>query len=383
VNHTTLPEKKMKPKILFILHLPPPIHGAALMGSYINNSEKIKDDFECNFINLSASKSIESIGKLGIKKALFFIQLLIATTKALLQKKYDLCYVTITSNGTAFYKDFFVIFILKIFRKNILLHFHNRGVEKGTRANKFNRYLYNFVLGGKKTRVILLSPLLYYDIKQYVEPARIYYCANGIPTDYNSISDLPVSKNDAPIRLLFLSNIIVTKGVFLLLDACAQLKKKNIAFECHFVGDWLDITEASFNQKVTEMNLSNNVFAHGKKYDQEKNVFYKQSDIFVFPTLYDLEAFPLVLLEAMQFELPVIASNVGGIPDIVIDNETGYIVLKDNVNDLVDKLICLINDPMLQKRMGLAGKKRFEENFTINQFEERMVKIMSEFAGAA
>ena len=368
----------MKPKILFILHLPPPVHGAALMGSYVKTSTKINDNFECSFINLSASKSIETIGKPGLKKTFFFFQLLASTFKALLKKKYDLCYVTITSNGTAFYKDFLVVTVLKIFRKKILLHFHNKGVEQGTKANKINYYLYKFILGGKKTRVVLLSPFLYPDIKQYVDEKRVYYCANGIP-DHNPA--LPEKEITEPVRLLFLSNMMVAKGVFVLLEACAQLMKKNIPFECHFVGDWLDITETSFYQKVTELNLSNNVFAYGKKYDQEKNSFYQQSDIFVFPSLN--EAFGLVLLEAMQFELPIVASNEGGIPDVVLDNKTGYIVLKNDPDELACKLISLIRDPGLRQTMGLAGKKRFEENFTLNKFEERLVTIMSEFSGAA
>src|SRR5687767_7515432 len=108
---------KIKPKILFILHLPPPIHGAALMGNYIKNSGKINQTIECNYLNLSASKSIESIGKPGLKKIFFFFQLLLSTIKTLLTKKYDVCYVTLTSNGVAFYKDFFVVAILKLFRK--------------------------------------------------------------------------------------------------------------------------------------------------------------------------------------------------------------------------------------------------------------------------
>lgn len=368
----------MKPKILFILHLPPPVHGAALMGSYVKASDKINDSFECSYINLSASKSTETIGKWGMKKTLFFVQLLLSTIKALVKKKYDLCYVTITSNGAAFYKDFAVVTILKIFRKKILLHFHNKGVEKGTKANKINYYLYKFVLGGKKTRIVLLSPNLYSDIKQYVDQKRVYYCANGINPCNGTLSEKKVT---SPVRILFLSNMMVAKGVFVLLEACSQLKNKNISFECHFVGDWLDITESSFLEKVKELNLSDYVFAHGKKYDQEKNVYYQQTDIFVFPTLN--EAFGLVLLEAMQYELPVVASDEGGIPDIVVDSKTGYIVPKNDPNELAGKLVSLINDPTLRQSMGLAGRKRFEENFTINQFEERMVRIMSEFAGAA
>lgn len=370
---------KTKPKILLILHLPPPIHGAALMGNYIKNNGKINQTIECNYLNLSASKNFESIGKLGMKKTIFFFQLLLSTIKALLTKKYDVCYVTLTSNGSAFYKDFFVVSILKIFRKKILLHFHNKGIEKGTKANKVNRYLYKFILGGKKTRIILLSPFLYYDVKQYVDLKRVYYCANGIPCDSNP--DPPVTKINTPVHLLFLSNMMFAKGVFVLLEACAELKKKNISFECHFVGDWMDITETVFNQKVAELNLSNNVYAHGKKYGQEKNLFYQQADIFVFPTLN--EAFPLVLLEAMQFKLPIVASHEGGIPEIVLDEETGFLVPKNDAEALSNKLISLMKDPSLRDKMGFAGKKRFEENFTLNKFEDRLIKIMNEFAGAA
>lgn len=369
----------MKPKILFILHLPPPVHGAALMGSHIKNSDKINENFQCTYINLSASKSIGSIGKLGIKKALFFIHLLFSTIKTLIKNRYDLCYVTITSNGTAFYKDFFVVAILIIFRKKILLHFHNKGVEQGTKANKINRYLYKFVLKGKKIRIILLSPFLYYDVKQYVSQKSVYYCGNGIPAFSGALPATTEMKG--PVRLLFLSNMMVAKGVFVLLEACARLKEKNISFECHFVGDWLDITETFFHQKVKDLNLSNNVFAYGKKYDQEKNTFYQQSDIFVFPTLN--EAFGLVLLEAMQFNLPVVASDEGGIPDVVLNNKTGYIVRKNDPDELADKLITLIGNPLLRQTMGLAGKKRFEENFTLDKFEGRMIGILSEFAGAA
>lgn len=368
----------MKPKILFILHLPPPVHGAALVGSYVKASNRINDSFECKYINLSASKSIDAIGKVGLKKSLFFVNLLWSTFTSVLTKRYDLCYVTVTSSGTAFYKDFMVVTILKLFRKKILLHFHNQGVEKGTRANKINRYLYQFVLGGKRTRVILLSPNLYYDVKRYVDQKRVYYCANGI-SPYNG--EMLVKKMIGPTRILFLSNMMVAKGVYVLLEACSLLKKQNVPFECHFVGAWMDITEADFAAKLKELDLSDRVFAHGRKYGQEKDAYYQQSDIFVLPTLN--EAFPLVILEAMQFALPVIASEEGGIPDIVSNNQTGYTVPKNDPQQLAAKLETLIHDASLRQEMGIAAKKRFEEHFTIRPFEERLVKIMSEFSGAA
>ena len=368
----------MRPKILFILHLPPPIHGVALMGDYIKKNKRINESFENSFLNLSASKSLDTIGKTSSKKALFFVQLVYSTIKSLIRNKYSVCYVTMTSKGSAFYKDFLIVTILKIFGKQILLHFHNKGVAEGSKANKINRFLYRFVLGGKKTKIILLSPFLYSDISQYVEPARIFYCANGIP----ETNSTPVIKiKHARIRLLFLSNMMVAKGVFTLLEACVLLKKKNIDFECHFVGDWLDITEDMFNEKVRQFGLEEIVTAHGKKYGPEKNKFYQDSDIFVMPS-FD-EAFSLVLLEAMQFGLPVVASHVGGIPDIVVDNVTGYLFPRQDVCALSEKLIALIDNYELRISMSIAAKKRFEENFTMEKFETRFLNILNQVAAAA
>ncbi len=371
--------KYMKPKILFILHLPPPVHGAALVGSFVKSSIKINNTFECDFINLSASKSIESIGKMGLRKVFFFIQLLLNTLKALVKKKYAFCYVTITSNGTAFYKDFFVVLILKIFRKKILLHFHNKGVEAGSKASKINRILYKILFGSRKLKVILLSNYLYYDVKEYVDQKRVYYCANGIPTASNSC--IPERTTDQVPRILFLSNMMVAKGVFVLLEACNLLKQRNVQFECHFVGDWLDISEAFFHQRVKELNLTDHVYAYGKKYGKEKDVFYMQSDIFVLPTLN--EAFGLVLLEAMQSGLPVITTDEGGGPEIVTHNETGYVIQKNDSRDLASKLETLITNPLLRQTMGQAGREKFEEKFTLPRFEDRITGIFNDFAGAA
>ena len=55
-----------KPRILFILHLPPPIHGAAMMGKYIHDSQIINDNFNCDYINLTLAKDMHDIGKGGI-----------------------------------------------------------------------------------------------------------------------------------------------------------------------------------------------------------------------------------------------------------------------------------------------------------------------------
>ena len=97
----------------------------------------------------------------------------------------------------------------------------------------------------------------------------------------------------------------------------------------------------------------------------------------MFPTFYSNECFPLVILEAMEYGLPVVSTNEGGIQDIILDGKTGYVVEKHNPAALATALEHLINDPGLRTRMGNAGRKRFEEAFTEEVFEKRISECLA------
>lgn len=364
----------MKPRVLFILHFPPPVHGAAMVGKFIQQSAVINDSFNANYINLSASDKVNEVGKGGIKKIFATLKITVKVIKALLKENYDLCYMTLTAKGYGFYKDFIIVAILKAFSKKIIYHFHNKGVS--TRKHKaVDNLLYRFTF--KSTKSILLSSLLYKDIATYVQRKDVFVCANGIPEIENKFAIEKKGKNiNDSCKLLFLSNMVVEKGVLVLLEACKLLKEKNILFECHFVGDWADVTEDMFNRLVSKDKLAGYVFAHGKKYNEEKIAFYNSADIFVFPTFYHNECFPLVLLEAMQFNLPIVSTDEGGIAEIISEGVTGLIVQKNNVVQLAEKLELLIKNQKLRLQMGTAGGKRFKDEFTLNHFENRLSDIL-------
>lgn len=346
-----------------------------MMGKFIQESSVINTTFNAAYINLSTSTKIDEVGKRGIGKILSTLTLIAKVSKALLTKRYDLCYMTLTAKGNGYYKDFIIVVILKLFRKKIIYHFHNKGVSIA-RHKKLDNLLYKFTF--KETKSILLSSLLYNDISNYVEKKDVFFCANGIPeldTDFTS----KTTHNSTDVcKLLFLSNMVVEKGVLVLLDACRLLKENGILFECHFVGAWADISEKTFNEHVSKNNLSNYIFVHGRKYDQDKLDFYRSSDIFVFPTFYHNECFPLVLLEAMQFCLPVVSTDEGGIAEIINDGVTGFIVPRKDPNKLADKLELLIKNPELRTQMGTAGRKRFENEFTLQRFENRLSSTLKQ-----
>ena len=172
--------------------------------------------------------------------------------------------------------------------------------------------------------------------------------------------------------------MIKEKGVWDLVEACAILQKKGKPIKCHFVGKWSNITEDRFKDVINKQNLKECVFAHGAKYDNEKDAFLQKADIFVFPTYYDNECFPLVLLEAMEQSIPCISTNEGGIPGIIEEGKTGFIVEKHSPQQLAEKIEYLIDHPMICAEMGKAGKEKFQREFTLEKFENRMKDILKE-----
>jgi len=362
----------MSKKILFILHLPPPVHGAAVVGEYIKNSPLVNDLFECRYFNLSTSTSLNEIGKGGLAKIKTLLQLQYRLFKALRETNFDLCYMTLTSHGPGFYKDLFVVALLKLFGKKIVYHFHNKGIS--SRQHRLvDNILYQFAF--KNTKSILLSPYLYPDICKYVSPQDVFYCPNGIPGAASSV-DSKATEQTNSFNILFLSNMMEEKGVWILLEACQLLKKRGVNFTCHFIGAWSDIGEDDFNQRLDQLDLQQEVIMHGKKYHEEKERFFDQADVFVFPTYYHNEAFSLVILEAMQKALPIISTREGGIPDMVVDEVNGFLVNKRDPRDLADKIQHLYEQPELRLKMGASGKERFYNFYTLDIFERNFTQIL-------
>jgi len=355
-------------KILFVLHVPPPIHGASIVGLQIKNSDIVNEAFSCKYINLGTSVTIEEIGKRSLVKLLRYFAIFWRVLKTVIIHRPDLCYFSMTSKCIPFYKDASLALLVKLLGVRVVYHFHNKGISLN--HDKFiDDWLYRRVF--KNSYVILLSPNLYPDIQKYVDKEHVYYCPNGI-TD---VEMKPGSKENTKIvELFFLSNLIESKGVFLLLEACKILKQRHLTFHCTFVGGIGDINEYRFNSKVEELDIVEYVNYIGEKFGAEKNQIFSNADIFVHPTLND--CFPLVLLEAMQYSLPIVSTLEGGIPDIVEEGVTGFLIPKNNIQLLVDKLELLIENSNLRLQLGNAARQKFEVEFMSDKFEHRLTKIL-------
>lgn len=362
---------------IFILHLPPPIHGAAVVGSIIKESKIVNNAFSCRFINLGTSASVEDIGHSSLGKLFRYLSLIWRVNKQLVSFRPDICYFTPTAKGSGFYKDVPVIILVKLFGVKTIYHYHNRGVS--TRQNQFpDNLLYRFVF--RNSRLILLSKHLYPDIQKYVPESHVYYCPNGIPEIENNREKSEDKSTCSVPHLLFLSHLLKSKGVLVLVDACVLLKERKLDYKCTIAGEDAEMTRTELEKIVEHKNLMQQVSVVGPKHGNEKNDLLCNSDIFVLPTFFSKECMPLVLIEAMQFSIPVVSTFEAAIPDLVDNGITGFLVPQRDAEALADKLEVLIKDPRRRQQMGVAGRDKYEREFTLDKFEKRLAEILDTVA---
>ena len=178
-----------------------------------------------------------------------------------------------------------------------------------------------------------------------------------------------------PFHFLFIGNLLYMKGIHVLLESCQLLKNRQSRFICHIVGAPTgELGTESLQAIVQEKQLQKHIQIHGALYGNDKKQILEQCHAFVFPTLDD--CFPLVVLEAMQGSLPVIASAEGAIPDIVEEGTTGILIEKQDSQGLAEAMEKLINNPGLVQSMGAAGRERYVRLFSRERFIECISDIL-------
>ena len=358
-----------RPRVLFVLHLPPPVHGASLMGARIRDSIVLNREIDARYVNLSASAKLTEIGKGSLKKIAFIVRLIAKVRREIRSWKPDLLYLTPTSTLPGIIKDYLVVIAARRAGVRVVSHFHNKGVSKSKDRWLADLFYRRFFRG---MEIILLSPRLYADIEKYVPLERVHFCANGIS---------PIETETVPhqgFRFLFLSNLIPEKGVMVLLDACKILKENGERFVCEYVGaPSVKMSETAFRSAIAERELDDTVVYEGPAYGEMKDAALARADAFVFPTYYPYECFPLVLLEALSVGLPVISTDEGAIADIVQDNVNGCICNKRDPESVATAMKRMMDDPARAHEMGAAGKQLFFRQFTAEAFEKNLLSILT------
>jgi glycosyltransferase involved in cell wall biosynthesis len=364
----------MKPKLLCILHRSPPAHGAAKVGDFISESKKLAEAFECKFITIKSSDTIEDIGKVNFKKIYLVVELYLKVLWTLLYFRPDKLYFTTSVSDVAFYRDLLVSSLYKTYSffksLDIYYHYHTKGIEKFVSSSSLNLNLVNFFV--RDVNIILLSPLLKKDIEKLDSYKSIVFLSNGVEdnmldVDFNAYLDKKY-KDIKVINILYLAHMMKDKGYIEALELANHNKDKEIHF--HFAGSWKDQeNEKVFFTYIKENHLEASVTYHGFVSGNEKKELFKNAHMLLYPSKND--AFPLTLLESLSYGVPVLATNEGSIP-YIIDEDSGIVI--DDLSKLATSFDNAI-EKFINKTTVEYCRNRYMKNFSLEQFENNLVEI--------
>ena len=349
------------------------MHGSNRVNQMMIDNPLIKELFDTRVLALNYVQAIDEIGKFQVMKYIRLMGYLFQLCWLLPTYRPDAVYFVPCVTGTPFWRDCLFVTILKTFRIQRVYHLHAKGIRDQSN-NPVMRRIYKWFFKG--AQVILLSAYLYQDIEAIVPEDRIFYLPNGtdVETDEISFDTLGQTRKT---RFIFLSNLISTKGPETLLEACCLLKKKGYQFSTTFVGNTSkELTREVFESLIHKMGLKDCVSYLGPKYGAQKSKEFLASDVMIFPTFKD--CFPLVLLEAMAFGLPIISTLEGAIPDIVEEEKTGFLVPDRNPEALALKMALFIDNTDLIRHLGKNARQKFLNQYTLKAFNQRATQLLSE-----
>ncbi len=177
-----------------------------------------------------------------------------------------------------------------------------------------------------------------------------------------------------PVRLLFVGRLVERKGVHILIRALARVRER-IDATLTVVGEGPEAT--ALEAEARRAGVDPFVHFAGRVDEGALEEAYRASDLFILPAVVDgkgdTEGLGVVLLEALEFGLPLIASDAGGIPDIVMHGETGLLVPPGDAGALADAIVRVIEDPAAARVRVERGRAHMREHFGLSQVVDRLV----------
>lgn len=280
------------------------------------------------------------------------------------------------AGGLPMYRDIAILLATRWMFQKTVFHFHAGGVSEAYSSlprwiRPFYRRAYLRPDAGIRT-----SPLAPPDPRR-LQARQEFVVLNGV-VDASALVSEGASqrrREDTPV-ILFVGLLRESKGVFVLLEACRELKRRAIPFRLQFVGEFQsEATRLRAVQCLREAGLQD-VFQHsGVLAGDEKHRAYARATVLAFPTFFESETFGLVLIEAMQFSLPIVATRWRGIPAVVKDGVTGFLVPVGDSGSLADRLAELLTDPELAESLGRRGREAYEQHYTLQRFHRGLQEV--------
>lgn len=329
--------------------------------STVVNSYRLSGLFDRRLVTYITTHSDGS----AIKKLFISVFSLVNYVFCLFFGSYDLIHIHVSSRASFWRKALFIL-MAKIFKKKIIFHLHGSEFRQffDDELSPFSRRIALFIIN--KPDVILALSVSWGEwLNSRVSGPKVIILENSIVP---SLLSERLTKNQG--QILFLGRIGERKGFWDLLAALKQLVDKGYEFKLLAGGDG-EVEKAK--SLVIDYGLQDKVEFLGWVRSKQKLELLASSSIFLLPS-YN-EGMPMSVLEALSAGLPVISTNVGGIPEQVADGVEGYVIAPGDVAALTQSLMMLLDSSDLQERMSRACVEKFERCFSTDVVLPKLEKI--------
>lgn len=254
--------------------------------------------------------------------------------------------------------------------------------------------------GGISYSISVHGPDIFYTVDSAMLPEKIrkaafvrcisHYCKSQImrlsePQEWHKLHivrcgvdpDLytPRAEPENPVpNILCVGRLVPAKGQYILLEACGLLKKEGLEFHLTIVGDGPD--KLILEKAVNSGNMKGSATFTGALGQDKVRDYYQRADLFVLASF--AEGVPVVLMEAMAKEIPVISTRITGIPELIEHEKDGLLATPGDAEDLANQIRKLLTTPRLRRELGVAGRKKVVTLYNQHTNNQQMATLFHE-----
>ncbi len=371
VRHLPPPDAKgmagQGPRVLMLSPLPPLVGGMATVTCNLLTSRLAE---ACQLTALNNGKTTRSGRSLltGILSQLKLAARLIGTTW---RQRIQIVHIH-TVDGFSFWRDSLHQRVAALLGKHVVWHIHGATFNVfAAKATRLQSRVLRWALEGASA-VIVLSPRWLNSLRPYAPRANWRIVANGVP--------LPPSANDvakADTSFLFLGDWTRRKGVHDLVEATATAIRNGFQGTLCLAGFEKEPGQReALDRHIAESGCGAHIRVLGSLEAPEREAALRNACCLVLPSYG--EGLPMAILEAMGHGVPIIATRVGAIPEVIEDGKEGFLIEPGDVQALADRLVRLAVDADLRSQMGTNARRRAQEEYSLDAMVERIIAIYLE-----
>ncbi|WP_281884342.1 glycosyltransferase family 4 protein [Paenibacillus sp. YYML68] len=263
---------------------------------------------------------------------------------------YQIVHMHSAANGS-FYRKTLYTYFSKWWGKKVIFHIHGSSFEAFQRKNSFTKWIVRKTLD-RADAVVVLSEQMKMLVHRFSNNPSVHVLPN--PIEIPDEQDLLKPKDYSDkVNLLFLGEIGPRKGIYDLVQALASVPQPyRNQLQLHVCGN-NEIEK--LKSRVQELGLEDCCTVRGWIDGEKKKYFLRVADIYILPSY--AEGLPISILEAMAYSLPIISTNVGGIPEIVRPEQNGILVEPGAISDITSAILQLITDSELRDEFGKQSRE--------------------------